>query len=87
MFMTMTKTRKMTAAAATTLMTLVPVLLVFGAFSAAEIRSTISYSSPVAFLTSAYTFGLGTSKLSTIGKNMILKVADLCTLDTIQLYD
>lgn len=77
---------KMTGAAATTLMTLVPALLVFGPFPTAEIQSIIPYSSLAAFQTVASTMGLSTSSLSTMAKNRIFRVTDFCTPSTIQLY-
>lgn len=82
----LSETEKMTGAAATTLMTLVPALLVFGPFPTAEIQSIMPYSSLAAFLTVASTMGLSTSRLSTMAKNRIFRVADFCTPRTIELY-
>lgn len=82
----LSETEKMTGAAATTLMTLVPGLLVFGPFPTAEIQSIIPYSSVAAFLTVASTMGLSTSSLPTMAKNRIFRVEDFCTPSTIQLY-
>lgn len=82
----LSESEKMTGAAATTLMTLVPALLVFGHFPTAEIQSIMSYSSLAGLLTVACTMGLSTSSLSTMAKNRIFRVADFCTPSTIQLY-
>lgn len=82
----LSETKKMTSAAATTLMTLVPALLVFGPFPTAEIQSIMPYSSLAAFLTVASTMGLSTSSISTMTKNRIFRVADFFTPSTIQLY-
>lgn len=77
---------KVSSAAATTLMSLLPALLVFGPFPTAQIRAMIPYSTAAALLTSGFTLGLATPNISTIGKNRILRVIDLCTEATIRLY-
>lgn len=82
----MSETDKVAAAAGTTLMTLLPALLVFGPFPTAEISAMIRFSTWPALITSGFTLGLATSKMVTLGKNRILRVTDLCTPSTIGYY-
>lgn len=81
-----TEINKVVGAAATTLMTLLPALLVFGPFPTAEIRAMLPYSTGAALITAGFTLGLATSNIATVGKNRILRVADLCSEATIHLY-
>lgn len=82
----MSETEKIDAAAGTTLITLLPALLVFGPFPTAEISAMISYSTWTALITSGFTLGLATSKMVTLGKNRILRVIDLCMPSIIGYY-
>lgn len=82
----MTETDKVAAAAGTTLMTLLPALLVFGPFPTAEIRAMMPFSTWPALITSGFTLGLATSKMVTLGKNRIVRVVDLCTPSIIGYY-
>lgn len=82
----MTETDKVAGAAGTTLMTLLPALLVFGPFPTAEISTMIAFSTWPALITSGFTLGLAASKMVTLGKNRILRVMDLCTQGMIEYY-
>lgn len=82
----LSETEKVAGAAATTLMTLLPALLVFGPFPTAEISAMIACSTWPAFVTAGFTLGLSTSKMITLGKNRIIRVIDLCTRDIIENY-
>lgn len=82
----MSEADKVATAAGTTLVTLLPALLVFGPFPTAEISAMICYSTWPAVITSGFTLGLATSKMVTIGKNRLLRVIDLCIPSTIEYY-
>lgn len=77
---------KVASTAATTVMTLLPALLTFAPFPTARISSLMAFSTGAAILTSAMTLGLSTSKISTLAKDRVMEVKDLCTEATIHFY-
>lgn len=81
-----TELDKANGAAATTLVTLLPALLIFAPFPSARISSLIVFSTSAALVTSAITLGLATSSIITLPKERILRVIDICTEATISQY-
>lgn len=77
---------RLNAAAATTLVTLLPALLTLAPFPIARIRHLVAYSTSAAMITSSMTFGLSTTNISTLAKDRIIRVRDLCMEATIIRY-
>lgn len=75
---------KADSAAASTLMTLLPALLVFGPFRTARISSSIVFSTTAALVTAGFTLGLATTNVMTLPNSKIFNVRDLCTETTTQ---
>lgn len=73
-------------AAATTIVTLLPALLTLAPFPVARIRHLVAYSTGAAMITSSITFGLSTADISTLVRNRVIRVQDLCDKATIKLY-
>lgn len=68
---------KADAAAASTLMTLLPALLIFGPFPTARIGSLIVYSTLASLITAGFTLGLATTNVMTLPKTKLFRVVDL----------
>lgn len=81
-----TEFSKLNAAAATTLVTLLPALLTLAPFPIAKIRHLVAYSTSAAMITSSMTFGLSTTNISTLAKDRVIRVKDLCMEATIIRY-
>lgn len=77
---------KVGSAAATTIITLLPALLTFSSIPTAKISSLLAFSTGAALLTSGLKFGLPIPNISTLAKDRVIKVKDLCEEATIQFF-